>query len=423
MSPRLIEALFNRRMLACALLGFSSGLPFFVLAQLLPIWLKEFEVTTATVTLFAWVRAPYSWKFLWAPIVDRYHLWWLTRRRDWALFSQLALVVAMGSLAWFDPRQSLTAIAVVAFVVAAFSATQDIAIDAYRREILSDDELGFGNSLAVNAYRLASIVAGSVAVIVGDQVSWFWGHWTSTAFMLVGVVATLTAPRVETTEELPRELRSAIIEPLREFFSRGGFSSAALMLSFLFLYKLGDNLATTVAKPFYLDVGFTPTEIGVIEKLINLSSTVGGSLVGGLIILRIGINRALWIFGVVQMVSILGFAALAVIGHDLVALGAVVFFEYLGVGLGTVAFVAYIARATNKSFTATQYALFSSFIALPGIALGSMTGKAAELLGYRDFFLVCTLLALPGLLLLPKVAPWRERAVGARGSSPPSDPR
>ncbi len=414
MSRRLIDALFNRRMLACALLGFSSGLPFYVLGQMLPLWLKAYGVTTATVTLFNWVGAPYSWKFAWAPLVDRYQLRWLTRRRDWMLVAQLGLLCVMGSLAWFDPQKSLWAIASICFVIAAFSATQDIAIDAYRREILADDELGFGNSLAVNAYRLSSVVPGSLAVIIGDQVSWFWGHWTSTAFMLVGIIASFTAPRVEAPEPPPRRLVSAIVEPFKEFFGRGSLSSAGVLLSFLFLYKLGDNLATAVARPFYVDIGFTATEIGLVEKFINLSSTTGGSLVGGIVILRIGINRALWVFGSIQMASILGFAALAVIGRNLVALGTVVFFEYVGVGLGTAAFVAFMARATNKSFTATQYALFSSFIALPRIALGSLTGKAAEWLGYRDFFLLCTALAIPGLMLLPKVAPWTPKQPSSR---------
>src|SRR5690606_6070133 len=194
---------------------------------------------------------------------------------------------------------------------------------------------------------------------------------------------------------------------IREFFSRGDLKQTITLLSFLFLYKLGDNLATTLATPFYLDLGFTLTEIGTLVKGIALWSMVMGSLIGGWAMARIGINRALWVFGVVQLISILGFAGLSEIGRNLFALAAVVLFEYLGIGLGTTAFVAFIARATNKRYSATQYALFSSFIALPGIAAGSTAGLLIESMGYTAFFLLCTVLALPGLLMLPKVAPWQ----------------
>lgn len=197
---------------------------------------------------------------------------------------------------------------------------------------------------------------------------------------------------------------------MREFFSRGDLKHTLGLLLFLFLYKLGDNLATTLATPFYLDLGFSLTEIGTLVKAVALWSMVMGSLAGGWVMARIGINRALWIFGVVQLVSILGFAALNEVGRNLWALGAVVLFEYLGIGLGTTAFVAFIARATSKRYSATQYALFSSFIALPGIAAGSTAGVLIEALGYTTFFLLCTALAVPGLLMLPRVAPWGARA-------------
>jgi PAT family beta-lactamase induction signal transducer AmpG len=413
MASRVIAALLNKRMLACTLLGFSSGLPYYVLVSLVPAWFRTEGVSLAEIAAFSWLRVPYTWKFLWAPLLDRFSLPFLSRRRDWALLTQVALLLATAGLAWFDPRESVWVIAAIALTIAAFSASQDIAIDAYRRELLPDEELGFGNSLSVNAYRIAGLVPGGLALVIADHVSWFASHVTVAAFMAIGIGTTLWAPKVDSGEAPPSSLRAAVVGPFKEFFSRSDLESAVLLLCFLFLYKLGDNLATTLATPFYIDMGFTLTEIATLVKVVALWSMVGGSLVGGIVIARIGINRALWIFGLVQMLSILGFAALAVIGRDLVALGAAVFFEYAGVGLGTAAFVAFIARATSKKFTATQYALFSSFVALPGIAAGSLAGVIVESMGYRDFFFLCTALALPGLLMLPRIAPWSGSVDGS----------
>ncbi len=414
----LLHALFNRRMLICALLGFSSGLPFYLLISLLPAWFRTRGISLAEIAAFSWLRVPYTWKFVWAPLLDRFSLPYLSRRRDWALTMQIGLAAAMLGLAWLDPADSVWHVAALCLIVAGFSASQDIAIDAYRRELLPDEELGFGNSLSVNAYRIAGFVPGGLALFIADHADWFWAHVSVAAFMGVGVIATLMAPTVSPSQGTPRDLYGAVVGPFKEFFTRGDLSQALLLLSFLFLYKLGDNLATTLATPFYLDLGFTLTEIATLVKLVAVWSMVGGSLTGGAVIAKIGINRALWVFGVVQMVSILGFAALAVVGRDLWALGAVVGFEYAGVGLGTAAFVAFIARATDRRFSATQFALFSSFIALPGIAAGSLAGIIIEALGYRDFFLLCTALAIPGMLLLPKVAPWTTPPSSATSSAP-----
>lgn len=406
MTTRLGQVLFNRRMLACLLLGFSSGLPFALLGAPFQIWFRKQGVELAAITLFGWVRFPYSIKFLWAPLLDRYQLPWLSRRRDWALVTQIALVGCIAALALFDPAQSLWPIAVLAFGISFFSASQDIVIDAYRREILADEELGFGNSLAVQAYRVATLIPSSLALFIAEAHGWSAAHLAVAAFMLVGIGASWFAPEVERAEPLPASLAQAIVGPFKEFFGRSDLKSTLQLLAFLALYKFGDSLATSIVSAFYVDLGFSLIEIASFVKVISLGSVIGGSLLGGLVILRIGINRSLWIFGFVQMLSILGFVALAVIGRDLLALGIAIFFEYAGVGLGAAAFVAFIARATNKGFTATQFALFSSFIALPGIAFGSLTGLLVERVGYPTFFLICTGLALPGLLLLPRVAPW-----------------
>lgn len=394
-------------MLVCSLLGFSSGLPFYVLVSLLPAWLRTHGVGLTQIAALSWLRVPYTWKFVWAPMVDRFRLPWLTRRRDWALGTQLVLLFALAALGWLDPTRSRGALVTLGLVVALFSATQDIAIDAYRRELLEDWELGFGNSLGVNLYRLAGVIPGGVALYLADRWPWSSVYLMVGLCMIPGVLGSLLAPELAIVNP-PRSLREATVGPLRSLFEGGKWRDALVLFGFLFLYKLGDNLATTLATPFYLDLGFTLTEIGTLVKAVALSSMVCGSLIGGLLMARIGINRALWIFGGIQMVSILGFAGLSEIGHHLVALGVVVLLEYLGVGLGTAAFVAFIARATDKRFTATQYALFSSFVALPGIAAGSIAGLIVEAIGYTWFFLICTALAIPGLAMLPLVAPWTE---------------
>lgn len=404
-APR--PALLTRKTLVCALYGFSSGLPYYVLVSLLPAWLRKEGVALGHIAALTWVRTPYTWKFAWAPLVDRVSFGFLSRRRDWALTTQLALAAATAALGQFAPSGGLWPIAALALLVAVFGATQDIAIDAYRRELLSDLELGFGNSVAVNAYRLAGLVPGGLALLLADHAPWSLVFAMVAAFMAVGVLGSWLAPVVQ-GEASPSSLTQAIVGPFREFFSRGDLKQTFGTLAFLFLYKLGDNLATTLATPFYLDMGFTLTEIGSLVKVVSLWSMVGGSLVGGWVMTRIGINRALWLFGAFQMLSILGFAVLSEVGRNLALLGVVVLLEYLGIGLGTAAFVAFIAKATHQRYSATQYALFSSFVALPGILCGSVAGVLVETLGYTRFFLLCTALALPGLALLPREAPWRR---------------
>ena len=403
------EILFSRRMLICVFIGFSSGMPLYVLIQLVPAWLRSNEVDLATIGLFALVSLPYTWKFLWSPLMDRFTLPFLGRRRGWALITQLALLVSIGMLGMFDPRESLQAIVVVVFLVSLFSASQDIVIDAYRRELLADDELGTGNSFFINAYRLSSLVPGSLALIMSDLLPWSVVYWVTAGFMLIGVLTTLVIREVSDDSLAPRSLRDAVVEPFREFFRRDGVLAALTILAFMFFYKLGDNMATALATPFYLDMGFSRTEIGAIAKIAALWAVVAGSIIGGIAMLKLSINRALWLFGFVQLVTILGFAWLSVEGHNPTGLFVVVSAEYLGVGLGTVALTAYIARETSRAFTATQFALFTSFIAVPRTFANASTGFLIEAMGYTSFFLLCTAIAVPGMLMLIKVAPWTER--------------
>jgi len=403
------EILLNRKMVTCIFLGFTSGLPLYVLIQLVPAWLRSHEIDLATIGLFALVSLPYTWKFLWSPLMDRFKLPFLGRRRGWALITQIGLFFSIAVLGQFDPSSSLKAIVVTVFIVSLFGASQDIVVDAYRRELLADDELGTGTSFFVNAYRLSSLVPGSLALILSDILPWSMVYWVTAAFMGVGIVTTFIIKEVSDDALAPATLREAVIDPFVEFFSRGGIMAGLAILAFMFLYKLGDNMATALATPFYLDMGFSRTEIGSIAKIAALWASIAGGILGGVIMLKMSINKALWMFGFVQMLTILGFVWLSMVGHHPLGLFMVVSGEYLGVGLGTIALTAYMARETSKAFTATQFALFSSFIAIPRTFANASTGFIIEAVGYTQFFIVCTLVAIPGLLLLFKVAPWNER--------------
>ena len=403
------EILLNRKMVTCIFLGFTSGLPLYVLVQLVPAWLRSHEVDLATIGLFALVSLPYTWKFIWSPLMDRFKLPFLGRRRGWALITQIGLFFSIAALGQFDPSSSLKAIIVTVFIVSLFGASQDIVVDAYRRELLADDELGTGTSFFINAYRLSSLVPGSLALILSDILPWAVVYWVTAAFMGVGIITTFIIKEVSDDALAPATLREAVIDPFVEFFSRGGIMAGLAILAFMFLYKLGDNMATALATPFYLDMGFSRTEIGSIAKIAALWASIAGGILGGVIMLKMSINKALWMFGFVQMLTILGFVWLSMVGHHPLGLFMVVSGEYLGVGLGAIALTAFMARETSKAFTATQFALFSSFIAIPRTVANASTGFIIEAVGYTQFFIVCTLVAIPGLLLLVKVAPWNER--------------
>lgn len=410
----LTRALFNRRMLMCVALGFSSGLPLYLLLQLLPAWLRSEGLNLKTIAAFAFMQLPYTWKFLWAPLMDRYQLLALLgRRRSWILAMQLALFFSMAALGQFAPQQDVATIALLATLVALFSASQDIVIDAYRREILSDAELGLGNSIHVNAYRIAGLVPGSLALILADHLPWAQVFWVVAVFMLPGMAFTLWSQEPAVTST-PKTLLDSVIAPFQEFIRRAGWQHALWVLLFILLYKLGDSMATALATPFYIDMGFSKTDIGAIAKGSGLLMQIAGAFVGGVWMLKLGINRGLWVFGVVQAAAILGFAWLAHSG-PFAAIGAaergmlavVIGVEAFGVGLGTAAYVAYMARETHPAYTATQLALFTSLSAVPRSVFNALTGSMVEALGWQGFFYVCTALALPGMLLLCKVAPWR----------------
>ncbi|GJM10322.1 MAG: AmpG family muropeptide MFS transporter [Lysobacteraceae bacterium] len=400
------EILLNRKMVICILQGIASGLPLYVLIQLVPAWLRTSGVDLGTIGLFALVGIPYTYKFLWSPFLDRFQPGFFGRRRGWMLVSQVLVMAAIGSAGFFDPEMSLEVIVWLTAAVAFFSATQDIVLDAYRRELLAEDELGTGNSLFVNAYRLSSLIPGSLALILSDLIPWSQVFMVTAAFMGIGIATTLWIKETDGTAKAPASIKEAVIEPFKEFFGRNGVKPALAVLAFMFLYKIGDSMATALSTPFYLDLGFSATEIGTIAKAAGLWASAAGTLLGGLLMLKMTINRALWCFGFVQIVSILGFAVLAEVGNNPMLLFAVVSFEYLGVGLGSVALIAYMARQTSLAFSATQYALFASLTALPRTFANATTGFLIEAYGYTHFFLLCTAIAVPGMLLLFWVAPW-----------------
>lgn len=410
--PSFKDTILNRRMLICAFTGFTSGLPLYILIQLIPAWLRVEGIGLAEIGFFALIGFPYTWKFMWSPIMDRFAVPVLGRRRGWMLVTQLALLVSIAAMGFIKPDLSIWTVAYLAAAVAFFSASQDIVLDAYRRELLPDIELGLGNVIHVQTYRLAGLVPGALALILADHLPWHIVFVVVAAFMGVGLVLTLVIQEAIADPSPPKTMREAVVEPFREFAQRKGLRAAALILAFLFLYKLGDSMATALSTPFYLDIGFSLTQIGSIAKLASLIAAIVGGLIGGVVMIKLSINRALWLFGVVQIVSILGFALLAEVGADPWVLGFVVAFEYLGVGLGTAAFIAFIARMTNPVFAATQFALFTALTSVPRIVANSVTGLIVESMGWTNFFLLCTMLAIPGMLLLFKVAPWNEPTHG-----------
>lgn len=397
---------FHRRMLICVFIGFSSGLPLFILLNLLQAWLAKSGLSVKSLGLFALVMFPYTWKFLWAPLMDRFSLGKMGRRRGWMAITQLALFFSIGVMGMLDPMKHLLLIGLLCTFVAFLSSSQDIALDAYRRELLPDNEQGLGSAIHVNAYRVAGMVPGALSLILADMMSWQWVFWITATFMVPGFICSLLIREPEIYGAPPANLREAVVLPFKEFVTRSGWKNAFFILSFIFLYKLGDSLATALATKFYLDLGFTMTQIGAIAKTTGFWASLIGGMLGGIWMIRLGINRALWLYGVVQAVSILGFSWIAVQGANPYILAFVIGFEALGVGLGTAAFVAYIARTTDKRYSATQYALFTSLAAIPRTFINASAGFIVDQTGWFMFFNICFVLALPGMMMLPKIAPW-----------------
>ena len=396
-----LAAAFSGRMLVALLMGFASGLPLLLTGSVLQAWLKDGGVDLARIGLFALVGLPYTLKFLWSPLFDRYTPPWLGRRRGWLAMMQFALAAAIFMLSTAEPSpEHLGLIMLAGLLVSFFSASQDIVIDAYRRESMGETELGLGSALYVNGYRLGMLLAGGGGLILADWLSFEAMYRIMAVCMVACVAVTLLAPEPQLPEGRSRTLHEAVVLPFRDYFSRRG---AWLILAFILLYKLGDTMASAMTTPFYLDLGYSKTEIGAVVKLFGFWATIAGGTLGGLWILRAGMHRALWVFGFGQMVSTLGFVVLAYYPLNVGALATVVAIENLTAGMGTAAFVGFMAALTDRRFTATQYALLSSLMGVPRVLLSAPTGWFAQSLGWPGFFLMCVLIAIPGLVLLRRV--------------------
>ena len=393
-----IAAIFSGRMLVALLMGFASGLPLLLTGSVLQAWLKSGGIDLKAIGLFALVGLPYTLKFLWSPLFDRYSPPLFGRRRGWLAVMQVALAAALVGLSFAQPTPDhLVQISIAALLVTFFSASQDIVIDAYRRETLREEELGLGSALYVNGYRVGMLLAGGGGLILADMLSFPVMYRLMAAFMFGAIVVTLLSPEPPLPEGRPRTLMDAVVLPFRDYFTRRG---AWLFLAFILLYKLGDTMASAMTTPFYLDLGYSLTEIGAVVKLFGFWATIAGGTLGGIWIMRIGLNRSLWLFGLGQMISTLGFAVLAGLPPHNAALATVVALENFTAGLGTAAFVGFMAALTDKRFTATQYALLSSLMGVPRVLAAAPTGWMVVSLGWTGFFVLCAAIAIPGLILI-----------------------
>jgi PAT family beta-lactamase induction signal transducer AmpG len=397
------------RKLACiTLLGFSSGLPLALTGATLKIWMKKEGVDLGVIGLFSLVALPYSLKFLWSPLMDRYRLPLLGRRRGWVVLTQLALVLTISLMAMLSPALMPRPTAVIAVLVAFFSASQDIVIDAYKVDVLDEHELGMGVALANAGYRVAMLVSGSLALILADHLPWRLIYLMMAAAMSIGVVGTLVAPEPVADSRPPRNLRDAVVLPFVEFFGRPGAFEVVL---FALLYKLDAVLTVSLTGPFLLEKGFSLASIGAVANIVGMVATIAGSLVGGALMIRWTMGKALWIFGWLQGLSGLSFVLLARLGHNYPMMVISNGLENFCSGLGTTAYTAFLMSLCDKRYTATQFALLTSLAALTRTLGAAPAGYMAKAFGWETFYLIGMLAGVPALLMLyrnPKWATLRE---------------
>ena len=392
----------SRRMAVMVLLGFSSGLPRPLTWGTLQAWLTTDGLDLKTIGIFSIVGLPYVLKFLWSPLMDRFVPPWLGRRRGWILPAQFLLIISIVLMALCSPVRMPLTIALLAFVVAFISASQDIVIDAYRTDVLPGEERGLGAATSIFGYRMAMLVASPLAYIVADRAGWQITYFLMAAMMLIGMAGTFLGKEPDYKIIPPKTLEEAIWGPLKDFFKRKAAISFILLIVF---YKLGDAYAGALTTTFLLrGVHFTLTEVGTLNKAIGIIATIVGALFGGTLMVKLGLFRSLMFFGILQMVSNLAFMVLAWIGRSYPAMIVAVSFENLAGGMGSAAFVAFVMALCNKSYSATQYALLSSLAALGAVVISPTSGYVVEAVGWPVFFFITTLVALPGLVLL-----WRLR--------------
>ena len=397
-----INPYLEKKMVITLVMGFVSGVPLLLTITLLQAWLTDAGIAKSTIGLFALVGLPYSLKFLWAPVFDRYIINALGRRRGWLIVSQVALIISIIGLGMTNPSLSAFNVAVLALLVTFFSASQDIIIDAYRRESLLDEEQTLGASAYVLGYRIGALAAGAGGLILADYISYQLVYMFMAIIMLIGVSATIIADE-PLQEDEPKSLKDAVINPFTEFFNRKGYKSAILILLFVLLYKVGDTMAHSLSTNFYLDIGFTKSQIGTVVKIFGLVATLIGAFLGGLISLRIGLYKSLIIFGLFQAIATLGFSVLAVLGNYISLLMIVISLENLAAGMGYTAYLAFIANMTNKEFTATQFALMTALMSIPRTFFSGSSGYLVEMMDWQMYFIFCSLIAIPALIILMKI--------------------
>ncbi|MDA0305316.1 MAG: AmpG family muropeptide MFS transporter [Proteobacteria bacterium] len=414
------------RVVAILFLGFSSGLPLLLVFSTLSVWLKMEGVSLTAIGLFSLVRTPYTFKFLWAPVIDRISLPWLTgklgRRRGWAIVTQVGLMASIFAMGATNPSENPVMTAVFALLVAFTSASQDIVIDAYRVDVLNDDEQGAGAGAVVLGYRVGMLTAGAGALWLASVFSWAQVYAIMAGLVLIGVATILLAPEpaqdtsvgaAEAEEEhMAQNLASGmvpwlarflaffyegVIAPFRDFMSRSGWAAA---LVFIALYKLGEAYLGVMAGPFYIAMGFSTVEIANITKAFGLGAIIAGGLIGGIMVNRLGIMRSLMICGVLQIAGTLMFVLQAKVGHSVPMLMVTIASENITSGMATSAFVAYLSSLCHQAYTATQYALLSSLTAFTRDVLAASAGWVADIVDWAGFFLISALLAVPGLLVL-----------------------
>lgn len=407
-TPSLLRVFGQPKMAALLFLGFSSGLPLFLTSQTLQAWMTLEKVDLTTVGMVSLLGAPYTLKFLWAPVMDRYIPPLLGRRRGWLLITQLALIVVIAGMSLQNPRLGLQLLAVNALLIAFFSASQDIAFDAYRVDALEEREMGAGAALGVLGYRIALLLTGGAALVMADYMPWPTVYLVMALLMLVGVLATLWAPEPVLRDAPPLTLASAVVDPIREFFQRTGIGWGLLILLFTILYQLADRFAANLATPFLLDIGFSQTEIGVVKGGIGMAATIVGVLAGGALIAKMGINRSVWIFAFLQIGSNLAYYWVARVGANRSAMVTALVVENFSGGLVTAVFVAFMMSLCSKRFSATQFAVLSSLMTFARDVLVAPSGSVAEQTGWPTFFLLTMAAGIPAVLLLPFVVPWNQ---------------
>lgn len=389
------------------MMGFVAGAPLFLIGSTLQAWMSDEKVDLSLISLFSLVGLPYTLKFLWAPLMDRFVPKFLGRRRGWLVMIQSGLLLAMLGLSRAHPSMNPMTVAIWALLIAFLSASQDIVIDAFRTESLKSEELGIGLAIYIYGYRIAKIFTEAFALFLADRIPWNTVYLIMALSAVIGLAITFYSDEPKVESAPPKTFKETVIDPFVDFFQRKGLKQALLVLSFILLYKLGDNMGLANFTYYSLSViGFTKTDLAAIVKTLGLAATLSGALLGGIGVMKWGLYRSLWIFGVLQIISTYSLSLLLLSGPNRWVLAGIIIGENLCTQMATSAYTAFMASMTNKKFTATQYALFSSLMGIPRVFAAAPTGWMTQQMGWGMFYVFCTVAALPGLFLLLKIKPW-----------------